>query len=313
MNTLNIVTKFYGLLQNYGMPIWVMTPLRKMTRKVAYRVLPRYLEKQHSKRINRRSNIIVSFTSFPARINNVWQVVESLKNQTIRPDKIILWLSKEQFPSRKDIPDNLWKCEDELFEIRMVDGDIRSHKKYYYVLQNYPDKDFVTCDDDIYYHPQMLQKLINTSRLYPGCIIANNTSEMKWDKQGKLMPYAEWRRDMRAYSSRNNVQIGIGGVLYPAHCLHDDVTRIDLFTKLAPLADDLWLNLMSRLKGTPVVQTPDYALPLPIESESPTLSSVNNGEGMNDRQIHKMQAWLKDEGLEDVYCQNYNVEATGGG
>lgn len=311
MNLLNFFTKFYGMLRNYGLPIWVMTPLRRITRVIAYRVLPRYLEKQHKRRLNKKSDIIVSFTSFPARINNVWQVVESLKNQTIRPNKIILWLSKEQFPSRTNIPTKLWDCEDDLFEIRMVDGDIRSHKKYYYVLQEFPERTFVTCDDDIYYHPQMLQKLISASKIFPGCIIANNTAEMKWGSQGQLLSYSEWGRDMKAYSSRNNVQIGIGGVLYPAHCLHDYVTRMDLFTKLAPLADDLWLSLMARLKGTPVVQTPDYVLPLPVESDAPSLSSVNNGESMNDRQIHQMRVWLQNEGLEDVYSRNCSVEAMG--
>lgn len=72
--------------------------------------------------------IIVSLTSFPARINNVWLVVECMLRQTVHADKIILWLSKDQFPSDDCIPFSLKKRISDVFEIRMVSGDIRSHK-----------------------------------------------------------------------------------------------------------------------------------------------------------------------------------------
>ena len=52
--------------------------------------------------------LIVSLTSFPARINTVHQVIESLLNQTKKADKIILWLAPEQFPNgEKDLPEKL--------------------------------------------------------------------------------------------------------------------------------------------------------------------------------------------------------------
>lgn len=51
--------------------------------------------------------IVVSLTSFPARIKKVHIVIESLLNQTIKPDKIILWLSKEQFEHYYVLPSKL--------------------------------------------------------------------------------------------------------------------------------------------------------------------------------------------------------------
>ena len=79
---------------------------------------------------NRR--IIVSLTSFPARIGVVWMVVESLMHQTLKPHKIILWLSKEQFSTIESLPKKLLAQRERGLEIRLVDGDIRSHKKYIY-------------------------------------------------------------------------------------------------------------------------------------------------------------------------------------
>lgn len=310
MNILNVLTDFYGKLHNYpGVPYWVLTPFRKVTRGLANVLLPRYLSHLHEKRRLNGKDIIVSFTSFPARINDVWKVVESLKSQTVIPEKIILWLSKEQFPNDSDIPQSLRNCEDGLFEIRMVDGDIRSHKKYYYVMKEFPNKTFVTCDDDVYYHPKMLERLIRTSKMYPGCICANVTSQMAYSDKGTLLPYLQWERNVKPYSSRNNVQIGIGGVLYPPNTLNERVLNKDLFWILAPMADDLWLSLMARLNNIPVIQTNHNLLPLPVACEAPSLSSVNNGvENMNDHQIHQMREWLQTENLPDVYALSYCVE-----
>ena len=45
MNALSLFTKLYGGLRNYGMPFWVMTPLRRSVRCLANWYLPRYLAK----------------------------------------------------------------------------------------------------------------------------------------------------------------------------------------------------------------------------------------------------------------------------
>lgn len=310
MNLLRILTGLYGKLHNYPLvPFWVLTPLRKMTRGVANIILPNYMLYIHKKRQLRGDGIIISLTSFPDRISNVWMVVESLKSQSIKPEKIILWLSKIQFPLESDIPQNLRECEDSLFEIRVVDDDIRSHKKYLYMLKEFSHKTFVTCDDDVYYHSDMLLNLVRTSKRFSGCICANTTTQLSYDENGKLLPYLQWNRIYKPFSSHNNVQIGVGGVLYPPHCLHHFAQDVDSFMKVAPIADDLWLNMMARLNNTPVVQTDKNVLPLPIMDNSPSLSSLNNGSyNMNDRQIRQMREWLRKEQLEDVYDLNYIVE-----
>lgn len=315
MNVLDFFTGVYGKLHNYpGVPFWILTPFRKMVRGAANAILPGYLARKSQVSTVSGKGIIVSFTSFPARINDVWQVVESLKNQSVRPEKIILWLSKEQFPKPDDVPQSLKEREDALFEIRMVDGDIRSHKKYYYAMQEYPNKTVVTCDDDIYYHKDMLRTLIEASKRYPHCIIANTTKKMSFSEYKELSSYAEWKEINTPYASENRVQIGEGGVLYPSGCLYNLVLRKDLIAELAPLADDLWLNMMARLKNTPVVHSGKTIFPLPIVSEAPKLTSVNNGvENMNDVQIRNMRKWLIENGMPDVYSPDYRIEEPMGG
>lgn len=275
-----------------------------MTRAVANNVLPSYLANSPRPTGQEEADIIVSFTSFPARIDKVWLVVECMLRQTLLPKKIILWLSKEQFPTSDSVPRMLRDYENGRFEIRYMDGDIRSYKKFYYTIQEFPNHTFVTCDDDIYYHPDMLKSLVDTSLKFPGYIIANTTRQITYDKSGELNPYHLWKIDFEAYDYKNRVQIGVGGVLYPPGCLHNFVTRKDLFIHLAPMADDLWLNLMARLEGTPIMQSAQIIMPLPIKSTAPKLNSINNGvENMNDKQISQLRSWFLKEGFGDVYAQ----------
>ena len=55
-----------------------------------------------------KNKIIVSLTSYPLRIQCAIIVIKSLLKQTIKPDKIILWLAKSDFPRKnKDLPPDL--------------------------------------------------------------------------------------------------------------------------------------------------------------------------------------------------------------
>lgn len=304
MNILNFYVKLYGSLYNRkGIHYRVFSPARYVVRKLANWQIPRYLRKHPCEGKGAvTKDLIVSFTSFPARIDKVWMVVECLKRQSVLPEKMILWLSKEQFPTYDSIPQSLQAQVDDLFEIRMVDGDLRSHKKYYYAACEYPNKTIVTCDDDVFYHPDILLYLLKAHKKYPHCVIANITRQMSFTEKGELQPYTLWKQTLEGGPSPYNVQIGVGGVLYPPHSLSELLLRKDLFLSLAPLADDLWLHLMARLKETQIVQSSVKILPLSVESDSPQLKAVNMGVGnMNDKQIIKIRDWLHREDLSDVY------------
>ena len=104
--------------------------------------------------------VIVSLTTFPKRINRIWIVIESILNQTIGPDKIILWLSEEQFKDINDLPSNLLKLTGRGLDIRFVKEDLKSYKKYYYSFKEYPNDIIITVDDDIIYPNNMIANLL---------------------------------------------------------------------------------------------------------------------------------------------------------
>jgi len=290
MDSYYVLTCLYGKLNNIRwLPFWILTPFRRIINEII-------------------NGIIVSLTSYPARINVVWNVIKCLKNQSSIPEKIILWLYDAQFTDRSIIPASLMNEVDDLFEIRFVDKNLRSHTKYYYAIKNYPDSTIITCDDDVYYDPNMIKRLIETSKKYPNCIIANHSRRITYENK-ELLPYLMWDQKESPFDNENRLQLGVGGCLYPPHCLHRLLLNDILFMDICPYADDIWLNSMSRLIGTPVVQVDKNILLLDIYVDSPKLTTINNGEEhLNDEQIKKIREYLHDNYYPDVYSHDYMVK-----
>lgn len=308
MKLLNFYTWFYSLIRNHkGVNPRLFAPLRKFTVRMANKHLPVYLAKRRLHDGERLDNLIVSLTSFPGRINDVWKTIESIKMQTVLPSKIFLWLSKEQFPDcESSLPQSLLRQVDDLFEIRFVDGDIRSHKKYYYAFLEYPGKSIITFDDDVFYDKDVIRCLVECAKSYPNCIIANHAKKISYC-DGKLLPYKDWNKDIKQFETRNLIQIGVGGVLYPPNTLDKKVLDRELFMSLTPKADDIWLNAMARLNGTPIVKSPYNKTYLGIEGNAPTLSADNLYSGENDKQIVLLREYLANNAV-DVYDVDYKID-----
>lgn len=295
MNVLNLFVRTYSFLQRYpGMPFWVLTPLRRMVRWGANKILPTYLSKSNRTAKRGSCDVIVSLTSFPARINSVWQVVECMQRQSYKPAKIILWLSKEQFPSAESIPQSLKERVDDVFEIRLVDGDIRSHKKYYYVLKEFPNNFIFLIDDDIYYPTDIIENSWKAHLLYPDRVICNYGLKIGYDSNGNLMPYKKWTRVYHFITE--DVFFGSGGgTLLSSSMLYKDVTDINLAQRLTPIADDIWLNAMVNLAGyQKTLLSNGLLLPINIDGNI-RLSSQNRGKEQNDTQLESVISYYKDK------------------
>lgn len=305
MNSLYLFTYLYSrLVDNSLLPNRIMSAVRYATRSFANFILSHDLSGIKPKVREYAPNVIVSLTSFPARINVVWKVIKTLKCQEVRPDRIILWLSKDQFQNEKSIPSNLKRLEDDLFEIRLVDGDIRSHKKYFYALQEFSESYVVTVDDDIYYNPKTLTYLMTVSKQFPKSIVANISIKIKYDGEN-LLSTRKWKGHVAAYEDKNLVQIGAGGVLYPPHCLDPIVFNEDVLKKVAPNADDLWLNVTSRLAKTKIVQTPSNIVFLPVKIKAPSLCKTNVNQGGNDQQLENIRRFFLETRGFDPYSVDY--------
>lgn len=219
--------------------------------------------------------IIVSLTSFPQRMYEIHYALYSLLTQTIKPAKVILWLGIEEFPNlEKDIPEIVLKLKENGLTISWT-KNIYSYKKLIPTLAKYPDNIIVTADDDIYYEPEWLEKLLKSHKQNKNCIICHRAHKVTFLKEG-LAPYKKWPKKIKGgKASFLNFLTGVGGVLYPPNCLYKDVLDEKLFTSLSPKADDVWFWAMAVLNKTPICIANDWIKKL-------TYVNPDRERGLND-------------------------------
>ena len=198
-------------------------------------------------------SLIVSLTSHGSRVKTVHLVIESLKCQSYKPDKVILWLNKEEFSS-DNLPEELSVLQDELFEIRFC-TDLKSFTKLVPALKAFPASTIITVDDDSVYHQDLVASMWGMHRLYPKSIISPRARLLRRNGND-FAPYDKWLKmapRKNIYAKFCLLPLGFGGVLYPVNSLHADVIREDIFLRVSPHGDDLWFKAMSLLNGTATV------------------------------------------------------------
>lgn len=241
-----------------------------------------------------KGRIIVTLTSFPARISRLWLVIETILRQTYKPDMLILWLSEKQFPTIDQVPSSLLNLRKRGLQIEIMPDDMRSHKKYCYSLNKYPEDILITIDDDVFYDTHLIERLMKEHVRYPSAVITNHAHRMTYDKDGHLNPYTEW--DRNTFSDENLFVVGIGGNLYPPHSLHPLASDIELAYRLTPAGDDIWLNAMARLQGTPIIHTPyHFICQIPVINIHNVDLFTSNIPTANDVQINNLTTYLKDK------------------
>ena len=196
-------------------------------------------------RHGRSRELIVSLTSYPGRFSTLHLTLKSLMTQSVRPDRVILWLAEAD---RHVLPTAVEKLQRDGLEIRCCD-DLLSFKKIIPTLSCYPNADIVTADDDEYYWPDWLRELITAAERFPGNVVAHRLHKMVFDAQG-IRPYREWHKSIEGQTEDpHNIAIGCLGVFYPAGCFHPEVLNRAAFMQLCPTGDDLWLYWMVRSNG----------------------------------------------------------------
>lgn len=103
------------------------------------------------------NNIVASITTWKERISFLPKAIESIKQQTLKPGKIVCVLSRMEF-NETEIPDILLNDKD--IEIKWTDNNPKSWKKYLPIQDN-PDKYVVLFDDDFIYCETIIEELYN--------------------------------------------------------------------------------------------------------------------------------------------------------
>ena len=108
-------------------------------------------ENQLIKKHDLDKELVVSLTSYNKRFNTLPLVLDSLQRQTIKPDKIELWIENNDI---KFLPRNISKFKN--INIKICENDLFSYKKIIPTLCENQDRYIVTFDDDIIYPEKTL-------------------------------------------------------------------------------------------------------------------------------------------------------------
>lgn len=250
---------------------------------------------------DREQKIIVSLTTIPERINYAALVIGIMLCQTMKPDKIQLYLGKSQFADVV-LPPLLREQERVGVEIFYVE-DLRPHTKYFYALQKYPNDIVITVDDDILYGEDLIENLMDSYRQFPKAVSAMRVHQITFTDSGSIAGYNEWKYCCSDYIRQPRMDLlatGVGGVLYPPGVLPQEVFRKDIFAMYCPYADDIWLKVVQALNGIPCVLSQEHVETQCLTgSQQRGLYRENVMHNKNDSQL---------EALADYYRQNRNID-----
>ncbi|TGE31895.1 glycosyltransferase [Desulfosporosinus sp. Sb-LF] len=236
------------------------------------------------KTLTEGNGIVVSITSYPARFDKIYSSLNSAFRQSVRPEKIVLYLDEDV--DKVALPKKVLKLQKKGLVILNRPENIKPHKKYYYALQEYRDKLVVTFDDDMIYRTDTIELLMAKHKQYPNCVVSRRVHRIITDAQGKVAKYSDWEFECNTIvePSHNVCALGIGGVLYPAQIFPEETFDLSLIKKLSLTNDDIWLKGIEVISNIPVVKTDSTKqYPWPVEdTQENALMNLNYFGENND-------------------------------
>lgn len=196
-------------------------------------------------------SIIISLASYPARYSTLHLCLQSLFSQTFQVDKIFLYV----VPPKKLLPASVTLFENYGLHICEVTEDLKPHNKYYYVMQKYKDDIVITVDDDVIYPHNLVELLMDSYHKFPYAVSAGRAHGIRMKENGKPAEYTNWEWESQRYNKPlfHLMATGVGGILYPPHCMDKKLFCKENIQKFCLLQDDVWLKFMQFMTGTPVV------------------------------------------------------------
>ena len=195
--------------------------------------------------------VIVSLTSYPPCFPTLHLSLRTLLNQSISPDRIVLWIAHRDLAL---LPPKVLALQERGIEIRPC-ADLRSFKKIVPAVEQFPESYIVTADDDLYYGRDWLEMLLSSVGTGTSDVVARIVHRPSFEEE-RMRSFTAWPLnviDDQAHAPSSDLFCGSGaGALFPPGSLHPDLVRRDLFERLTPNCDDSWITWMIHRQGTKI-------------------------------------------------------------
>ena len=150
----------------------------------------------------RNTPIIVTLTTIPERIDRVYLAVETLLKQSIKPDRLILWVKKSDFSLEKLSNKNRYTKKLIQQKLRGLQiefcEDLFSYSKIIHTLKKYPDAIIVTADDDLYYKKHWLKELYESYLINSDYIHCHMARYIIKASSNSLQTVFNWNKELKS-------------------------------------------------------------------------------------------------------------------
>lgn len=200
-----------------------------------------------------------TLTSFPDRIDTVQYTIKSLFHQSVKPDRIILWLASSEFENF-EFPDSIKKLQKQGLEIRFCENFF-GHKRYYKLIEEQRDNEcIIMFDDDIIFPYYLIERLYDKWKEHPDCVVCERGQVVTFDGD-KIKNPGFWStksdEGLRSPSFKLLASPG-GGCLFPPKALYKDANNTDIISKYALKTGDIWLMFQTVQNDTKIIRTHKY-------------------------------------------------------
>lgn len=211
--------------------------------------------------------IVVSMTTTTSRLGLCRAAISSLIGQSVRPDKIILWVSKEPYLKDSGVDStasvmsyikSVCTVIEDVVEVRCTQN-IGPYRKLIPILRECQEKDIIiTADDDVFYGYEWLSKLLSAYQNSCKGAVASRVRIKQCNMFGAEMSYLYWPICDKSVFLNNNYIITFGGGAVVSKSLFDDSDIDDNgFLEVGPTADDLWYSKLLERAGAGVKVVPE--------------------------------------------------------
>ncbi|MDR0868865.1 MAG: hypothetical protein LBP75_10415 [Planctomycetota bacterium] len=192
-----------------------------------------------------KPRFIVNLTSGGKRLEETAPVaISTLLNQTVKPDKIILWLTRGTA-----VPPVIQQLTPKGLEIKFC-AEMKSYAKLIPALAEFPDDVLLTAEDRVYYPREWFMLLKTAYWCIPNKIWAHRADRLRVYENHLPLPFREWERNVAATDNSAGIfPDGDGGVLYPPHSLATPAELIE-FLKSRVANSDIGFWALAELRGT---------------------------------------------------------------
>lgn len=226
-----------------------------------WKALPRGVK---TKPASGQNAYVISLTTWPPRTKKgtqgIWLTIESLMRQSVKPDRIILWLSLEEYPGGLvSLPQTLIDLQARGLETIFFHGNNGAANKLFPALKAQLKANIITVDDDILYPAGWLHALVKSHQRSPQAIQAIAKSRLKV-RDRVLQSYAQSSGHDTSGGRGDflDLALGFAGVLYPYDATHKTYNGLHKralkrkYITLIAKADDLWFYACRVLARTPL-------------------------------------------------------------